>query len=40
VVPIRRRPTKPTKGSKERRLTAKKSRAVVKEGRQRRPNDD
>ncbi|MCJ2133482.1 aminoacyl-tRNA hydrolase [Methylobacterium sp. J-026] len=28
-----RRPTKPTKGSKERRIVAKKSRATIKQGR-------
>lgn len=32
--PKKRRPTKPTKGSKERRLTAKSQRAEVKKGRQ------
>ncbi|MCI0362202.1 MAG: aminoacyl-tRNA hydrolase [Planctomycetaceae bacterium] len=31
--PKKRRPTKPTKGSKTRRLTDKKSRAKIKEGR-------
>lgn len=40
VVPKRRRPTKPTKGSKERRLTAKKTRGNIKQGRQSRPHDD
>ena len=33
VVPKSRRPTKPTKGSKERRLQSKKRRAQVKSGR-------
>jgi len=34
-VPRPRRPSKPTRGSKERRLAAKKKRAAVKSGRQR-----
>lgn len=33
VVPKSRRPTKPTKGSKERRLKSKKQRAQIKSGR-------
>ena len=33
IQPKHRRPTKPTKGSKERRLTGKKKRADVKKGR-------
>ena len=33
TVPKRRRPTKPTKGSKERRLEGKRRRADVKKGR-------
>ncbi|MCT2585960.1 alternative ribosome rescue aminoacyl-tRNA hydrolase ArfB [Actinophytocola gossypii] len=37
--PPRRRPTKPTKGSKERRLSAKKRRSEVKRGRRARPDD-
>lgn len=31
--PAKRRPTKPTRGSKERRLTAKKHRGEIKKGR-------
>jgi len=33
TAPKKRRPTKPTKGSKQRRLTAKKQRSEVKAGR-------
>ena len=33
VAPVARRPTRPTKGSKERRLTAKSVRATTKAGR-------
>jgi ribosome-associated protein len=33
TIPKKRRPTKPTKGSKQRRLTDKKQRAEVKAGR-------
>jgi ribosome-associated protein len=37
--PPKRRPTRPTKGSKERRLSAKKRRGEVKRGRRARPDD-
>ena len=40
VRPKRRKATKPTRGSNERRLTAKKSRVGVKSGRQERSQDD
>jgi ribosome-associated protein len=38
--PPPRRPTKPTRGSKERRLAGKRRRSDVKRGRQGRPGDD
>ncbi|MGH6767794.1 MAG: alternative ribosome rescue aminoacyl-tRNA hydrolase ArfB [Xanthobacteraceae bacterium] len=37
VAPVKRRPTKPTKASRERRLEGKKRRATVKGLRQRKP---
>ncbi len=37
MVPKRRRPTRPTKGSQQRRITAKKERAEVKKQRQKPP---
>ena len=37
--PAQRRPTKPTRGSKERRLTAKRQRSDLKAGRRRRDDD-
>jgi ribosome-associated protein len=40
VVPKRRRPTRATKGSQERRIAGKKRRADVKAGRRRGPADD
>ena len=40
VKPRHRRKTKPTSGARERRLTAKKLRGNVKEGRRRREPDD
>lgn len=40
VRPKPRKATKPTRGSNERRLTAKKSRAGIKSGRQGRGHDD
>ena len=40
VVPRKRRPTKPGKAAKERRLTSKKRRAGVKGGRGRPPSTD
>jgi ribosome-associated protein len=40
VKPRHRRKTKPTSGARERRLTAKKLRGNVKEGRRRRERDD
>ena len=40
VVPIPRRPTKPTKASKQRRLDSKKRRASIKGMRQRAPSLD
>ncbi len=40
VPPKKRRPTKPTKGSKRRRLDAKKRRGATKAGRQRVRHDD
>lgn len=39
VVPKRRRPTKPSRGAKERRLQAKRQQSERKKGRQR-PSDD
>jgi ribosome-associated protein len=38
--PRKRRPTKPSKAAKERRLDSKKQRAQVKERRARRPSED
>ena len=40
VVPIKRRPTKPTKGSRERRIEGKKRRAGIKHLRSSRPAFD
>jgi ribosome-associated protein len=40
IPPIPRRPTKPTRASKERRLESKKGRQSVKEGRKRPGRDD
>lgn len=40
VVPRVRRPTKPTRASKERRLAAKTIRSGIKRGRSARPGDD
>jgi len=40
MVPVRRKPTKTTKGAKERRLSTKKRRAVVKAGRGRTPGEE
>lgn len=40
IPPVPRRPTKPTRASKERRLDAKKGRQSVKEGRKRPGRDD
>ncbi|WP_253771670.1 alternative ribosome rescue aminoacyl-tRNA hydrolase ArfB [Goodfellowiella coeruleoviolacea] len=37
--PAKRRPTKPSRGSQERRLTAKRQRAQVKRGRRGHPED-
>ncbi|WGW12324.1 alternative ribosome rescue aminoacyl-tRNA hydrolase ArfB [Saxibacter everestensis] len=37
--PAKRRPSKPTRGSRERRLAAKKQRSAVKQQRQRPPGD-
>ena len=39
VIPKKRRPTKPTRASKERRLEGKKARANVKRGRSKRVDD-
>jgi ribosome-associated protein len=39
VVPKRRKPTKPTKASKEKRLAGKKQRSAIKRERQRRTDD-
>ena len=40
VAPIKRRATKPTKASRERRLETKKRRATIKGFRRRKPSDD
>ena len=40
MVPVRRKPTKTTKGAKERRLTTKKRRATIKARRARLSDDD
>ena len=40
VVPVKRRPTKPTKASRERRLESKKRRSSIKGLRRRRPSLD
>ena len=40
MVPVRRKPTKTTKGAKERRLTTKKRRAVIKATRGRHSGED
>ena len=40
VKPRNRRKTKPTSGARERRLSGKKLRGTVKEGRRRREQDD
>lgn len=40
TMPKRRRPTKPTRGSKERRLSAKSNRSSIKKGRGRPSADD
>jgi ribosome-associated protein len=40
IVPVRRKPTKTTKGAKERRLTTKKRRAVIKATRGRHSGDE
>lgn len=40
VVPKKRRPTKPSRGAKERRLTEKKQRSETKRGRGRASSDD
>jgi ribosome-associated protein len=40
IVPLRRKPTKTTKGAKERRLTTKKRRAVIKATRGRHSGDE
>jgi ribosome-associated protein len=40
VAPIPRRPTKPTKGSRERRIESKKRRSSIKGMRQRKPEHD
>jgi ribosome-associated protein len=40
MVPVRRKPTKTTKGAKERRLTTKKRRAVIKATRGRHSDDE
>jgi len=40
VAPVRRRPTRPTLGSRERRLESKKQRAGLKRGRGRTPDTD
>jgi ribosome-associated protein len=40
VVPKRRRPTRPTKASVEKRLDAKRRRSSTKQDRRRRPGDD
>ncbi len=40
IVPVRRKPTKTTKGAKERRLTTKKRRAVIKAARGRHSGEE
>ena len=40
MVPVRRKPTKTTKGAKERRLTTKKRRAVIKATRGRHSGEE
>jgi ribosome-associated protein len=40
VAPVKRRPTRPTLGSKERRLTAKRVSKTIKQGRSRKPVED
>jgi ribosome-associated protein len=40
VVPLARRPTRPTAGSRERRIQSKKRRATVKALRQEKPSFD
>ncbi len=40
IVPVRRKPTKTTKGAKERRLTTKKRRAVIKATRGRHSGEE
>jgi ribosome-associated protein len=40
VAPVKRRPTKPTKASRERRIEGKKRRGAIKGLRQRRPSFD